>query len=206
MIRPVNPMTHTDHQPGGHSGRHLELWEVVDQREVFAAPPWIYISRQRVRLPGGRVIDDYHYVRLTEFAVVFAETADGRVIVERQYKHGIGNVSLTLPAGMIEEHEDPLVAAQRELLEETGHAAENWHALGNYSVNSNYGCGRAHLFSARKATRIADPKSGDLEEMEILLLTPTQLAQAAHNGEVCSLSSIAAIALATNPLWTDNME
>lgn len=154
---------------------------------------------QRVRLPGGRIVSDYHQIQLADYAVIFAQTADGRVVVERQYKHGVGAVSLMLPAGRVEPGEPPVVSAQRELLEETGYVAEDWRSLGCYVPNANYGCGRAHLFAARHARRVARPDSGDLEEMEILLLTQAELFEALRAGEVRLTSMAAAIALATHP-------
>jgi len=66
-------------------------------------------------------------------------------------------------------------------------------------VHGNYGCGRAHLFTARNAQRVAEPDSGDLEDTEIVLMKLEDIVEAVSNGEVALLSSIAAIALATNP-------
>ena len=61
--------------------------------------------------------------------IVFAQTSSGKVIVERQYKHGIGKVSLTLPAGAVEDSEQPLAVAQRELKEETGYTSKDRRPL-----------------------------------------------------------------------------
>ena len=91
----------------------LEPWEVLKSSVVFAAEPWIKVLKQAVRLPTGAVIDDYHHIVLGEFSLVFAQTTDGSVIVERQYKHGVGKVGLVLPAGSIEPGEDPLAATHR---------------------------------------------------------------------------------------------
>jgi ADP-ribose pyrophosphatase len=134
---------------------------------------------------------------MSDFALVVASTADGRIVVERQYKHGIGKVSLVVPAGAMLPDEAPLVAAQRELLEETGYTAEAWRSLGSFIVSANYGCATAHVFTAQNARAVAEPKSGDLEEMEILLLRPQELQQALQSGQVLALSSVAAILLAT---------
>jgi ADP-ribose diphosphatase len=175
----------------------LKPWEVLDSQVVFHAPPWIEISRQKIRLPDGKMVEDYHQVRMTDFALVVASTADGRILVERQYKHGIGKVTLVVPAGAIHPGEAPTAAAQRELLEETGYAAEAWRSLGSFLLSANYGCATAHVFTAQNARAVAEPKSGDLEEMQILLLRPQELLQALEGGQVLALSSVAAILLAT---------
>ena len=181
------------------SGR-LKSWEVVSAREAFASPPWIRIVQQQVRLPNGKVVEPYNRIELPDFSVIFAETADGKVVVERQYKHGLGRVSLVLPAGCIEKDETPLEAAQRELLEETGYQSDHWQKLGSFVCHGNYGCGQAHFFRADRAELVAEPNSGDLEDMEIVLMTPVDLVNAVAAGEVGLLGSMAAIVLATHPL------
>lgn len=168
--------------------------------EVFVAPPWISVIKQQVSLPSGKVVDDYLQIKLLDYVIIFAETRDGLVIVERQYKHGAGAVTLVLPAGTIEGDETPLEAARRELLEETGYVSERWQPLGAFVLHGNYGCGRAHLFRVRQAERIAEPDSGDLEDMEIVLMPLPDLIDAVRSNEISMMSTMATIALATNPL------
>lgn len=178
----------------------LRPWDVLDSRDVYVAEPWMTVSVQQVRLPDGTVIDDYHQIKLGEFTVVFAQTSDGKILVERQYKHGLGRVTLTLPAGSINKGEDPLVAAQRELLEETGYRSDNWKPLGTYVPHGSYGCGKAHLFKASAVYQVAAPESGDLEEMEILLMEPAEVVKSISQGDVELLGTMSTILLATHPL------
>jgi ADP-ribose pyrophosphatase len=179
---------------------NLEPWEVLSTGEVFAAEPWIKVYQQTIKLPSGKIVPDYHKIVLPDFAAIFAETEDGRVVVERQYKHGIGRVSLVIPAGQVNEGEEPLAAAKRELLEETGYEADNWKCLGSFGTHGSYGCGNAHVFKATNARRVAEPDSGDLEDMEILLMTKEELIAAVTNGDIGLVGTAAVIALATNPL------
>ena len=178
----------------------IKPWEVLDEREVYVGTPWIKVTKQQVRLPDGTVIDDYHQIKLAESVVVFAETDAGQVIVERSYRHGAGEVSLLLPAGQIEPNETPLEAARRELLEETGYSADQWHFLGSFAVHGNYGCGRAHIFHARQARLSAEPNSGDLEGMEILLMSLSELMDAVDTRQVRTMGTLATITLATSAL------
>lgn len=179
-------------------GRHRP-WEIVSSKEIYSAPPWIELSLQTVRLPDGRLVNDYHSVTMPDYAVIYAETTAGKVIVEKQYKHGVRQVTLSLPAGLIEPGEDPLKAAHRELREETGYEGAEWQSMGSFVPNSNYGCGRAHLFQVRGAKRVTDPNSGDLEDIELLLMTPRELLSALESGEVAATSMALAIALVNIP-------
>jgi ADP-ribose pyrophosphatase len=118
------------------------------------------------------------------------------VVVERNYKHGPRRVCLNLPAGYVEQGEEPLAAARRELREETGYVAEDWVSLGAFSNDGNRGCGVGHLFFARQARQVAEPDAGDLEEMEIRLMGLDEVIEAVRRGDVAVLSVAAAIGLA----------
>ena len=161
------------------------------------------VSVLEVRLPNGKVVDDFHQITLQDYVIIYAETPEGTVLAERQYKQGVGRVNLTLPSGGMLEGEAPLATAQRELLEETGYAGGTWQKIGAFVIHGNYGCGTAHVFKVKGVQLVAEPDSGDLEEMEILLKTPEELFQAVLSGEVALLGSATAVALATNPLLTD---
>ncbi len=171
-------------------------WQVMKTSEIFEAKPWLALSVQQVRVPDGRVIDNFYQLALPDFIVVFAETESGDVIMIRQYKHGARRTSLTLPGGLIEKGEAPEEAAKRELLEETGYQADSWKSLGSYVVNGNLGCGKGHFFMAAGAKPVQEPASGDLETMEIELLTRERLAEALRSGEVMLLNHAAAITMA----------
>jgi ADP-ribose pyrophosphatase len=174
----------------------LRRWKVLGEKTVYRAAPWIRVARQRLRLPDGRLVRDYHRVELADYAVIVARLEDGRLLFERQYKHGIGAVSLTLPGGYLAKGENPLAAAKRELLEEAGARARRWRRLGTFTCNSNYGCGRGHLFLATGVRRVAEPRSGDLEAMEFAFLTERRARAALRRGEVRALSAAAALGLA----------
>lgn len=179
----------------------LKPWEILKEAEVFAAPPWIKLSVQEVSLPDGRIIDDYYRIDLVEYVAIVLQVANGNVMMMRQYRQGLGRVSLVLPGGGIEQGEEPLAAAQRELLEETGYIALDWQSLGCFAVSANYGCGKAHIFAASNAQQVAEPNSGDLEETEFILMPPAEIIKAVQQGEVAVLGAVAALALALNPVF-----
>lgn len=176
--------------------KDLKPWDTLSSTEILARPPYLKVWQDKVRLPGGSVIDDYYRIELSEHVVIYAETVDGRILVERNYKHGVGRVNLTLPAGYLEDGEPPLETARRELLEETGYQAERWQSLGAYVVSANQGAGKAHVYLAREARYIRPPEAGDLEEIEVLLLTEKELMRALVAGEVATVSTAATIGLA----------
>lgn len=173
----------------------LRSWKTVETRDVFSAMPWLKVSVERIELPDGRAVDDFYKVYMPDSILVFARTGDGRAVVERAYRHGIGRVSLVFPTGGIGEGEEPLEAAKRELLEETGYAADRWRAMGSFVANGNQGCGRIHQFQAEGAHKVKEPDGDDLEQIQVVLMTDEELTQALAQGEIVALSSVTAIGL-----------
>lgn len=169
------------------------LWKTLGTQEVFDLSPWMKIFKEKVELPGGKIVDDYYQIFMPSSALIIATTEDGRFIVERAYRHGLRRVSLLLPAGGISPGEDPLNAAKRELLEETGYVAPDWRKLGTFAAHSNQGGGRIEMFVASGARKEAEPDRNDLEEIEVVLLTRTELIASVKGGQVASLGAIAAL-------------
>ncbi len=159
-------------------------WVVLAERELLRVGGRLTVSQQRVRLPDGREVEDYLQFSSQSYVCIFALTPEGLVLCEQHYKHGPGRVILSLPAGACEGHEEPLVAAQRELLEETGHASSNWELLGEGLTHANAGGGRFHMYLARDCRKIAEPDSGDLEDITIQLMAIPALLQAVGRGDM----------------------
>jgi ADP-ribose pyrophosphatase len=171
-------------------------WRVLARRELLRRPPWLTLWAEDVRLPDGRIVKDFLTAEMPDYAAVVALTLDGRVVVERNYKHGARRVCLNLPAGYLNDGEDALAAMQRELREETGYVAADWTFLGAFVNDGNRGGGRGWFYLARNARQVAAPNAGDLEDLTIELLPFADLARAALNGDVAILSIAAAIGLA----------
>jgi ADP-ribose pyrophosphatase len=174
--------------------KSFEPWKVVERRDVFSLAPWINVAIETVILPDGRRIDDYVQVQVANFVIIFAETTDTRIVCLRQYRHAPRGPSLELVAGRIDEGEDPLTAAKRELLEEAGYESAHWEPAGKFIVSPTQGVGTGYVFRARNAVLRQAPDSGDLEESAIVLLDREALVDALFAGEVIAGSHIAAMA------------
>ena len=174
----------------------MRPWRTLDRRVVLSRPPWMEVAEERIALPDGREIDGFLSVRTRDFVVVVAVTDTSGIVLIRSYKHGLRRVSLACAAGYIEDDEEPLAAAKRELREETGYEAPEWTPLGQYVVDGNYGICTEHVYLARDARRVSEPASGDLEEIEVLLVPRDEVTELLRRGEIVQLASAAALALA----------
>ncbi|MDE2464314.1 MAG: NUDIX hydrolase [Alphaproteobacteria bacterium] len=167
-------------------------WKSLGKRELLRVGERLRVFAEHIRLPDGREIEDYLQFSTPPFATIVAQTCEGLFVCERHYKHGPKRTILSLPAGGI-EGEDAQVGAKRELLEETGYASEDWQALASWIMHGNAGGGTTHSFLARNCRKIAEPESGDLEEIEVELLSASDIMAALASGEMPLVSDVAAL-------------
>jgi len=174
----------------------MQPWKTVSRKTILNHSRYLVVESHAVQLPDGRVIPDWPWVITPDFVNVVAVTEDDQFLLFRQTKYGIEGTSLAPVGGYIEPGEDPLAAAQRELLEETGYQASDWISLGEYQVGGNRGIARAHLFLALGAQEKVEPNSDDLEEQQLLSLDRPRVEEALAAGEFKCLPWATAVALA----------
>jgi 8-oxo-dGTP pyrophosphatase MutT (NUDIX family) len=112
-------------------------WRIVRSEE---GPDYgIFRVRQNVAV-SPRTGQEGRYVVLesADFVNMIALTADAHVVLVRQYRHGIGEMALEIPSGLVDGQETPLAAARRELAEETGYTGERWRLLGRSRPNAAF--------------------------------------------------------------------
>jgi len=174
----------------------MKAWETLSSRVLLDCSPWLRVSSEHVRLPNDVQIADFYRIDMPEWSQVFAITDDGRVPMVEHYKHGPGVVSLELPAGYLEADEDTETGARRELLEETGFEASSWRYLGRYFLDGNRGCGGSHLFVARGAVQVSEPRCEESEILTLRLLTLDEVRAAWIGGQIRNIATAAAVGLA----------
>ncbi len=117
-------------------------------------------------------------------ANVIAKTVAGKIIMVRQFRFGIGNYTLEIPGGMIDEGEDVLKAAQREVREETGYEGDNWQYLGNILSNPVWMNSIIHHYYMENAILKYDLELDEAEDVEIVLLSAEEVYQKIDNGVI----------------------
>jgi ADP-ribose pyrophosphatase len=174
----------------------MQPWKTLTRQLVYHHSQYLSVENHVVQLPDGRTFTHWNWMITPDYVNVAAETRDGRWVCFRQMKYAIEGEALAPVGGYLEAGEDPLAAAQRELLEETGYTAEDWQFLGAYRVDASHGAGTSYFYLARGAHRVAEKHSDDLEEQELLLLHRTEVETALKSGEFKVLAWAAVMALA----------
>ena len=151
-------------------------WKVVESEKLFSAP-WLNVRKDVCELPDGRRHSDYYILEYPDWATAFALTEDNKVVMVRQYRHGLGVISTELPGGVIDNNEHPADAVARELLEETGYEFDSIEEIGKVSPNPATSTNYMHMFLATGGRKVAEQNLDATEDVEVLIYTIEELKQ-----------------------------
>lgn len=150
------------------------------------------VRRDEVLLPNhGKAMREY--VVHQGAVVVLALLDNGKLLFERQFRYPVGRVFLELPAGKIDPGEDIDETARRELLEETGHAADDWRHLGVMHPCIGYSNERIEIFLARGVRQVAPPQLDQAEFLDVLELSVEEARAAVLAGEITDAKTVTAL-------------
>jgi len=178
----------------------IREWETLDRRLLVDRSPFAKIYDEDVQLTNGTIIKNFVHIELPDFVITFTVTSDGFVLFVRQFRQGLRDYTLELPAGHIDEGEETLMAAQRELREETGLEATNWRFLGKFIMDANRNCGWAYTYLAQDAYQVTEPNHGDLGSLTVESVSLDEVRKRWTNGEFVSAPTSLCIGLALNAL------
>lgn len=137
------------------------VWRKLSTRSVLRTP-YYGVRVDRLAHPRGHELD-YYVIEFARPAVgVVPVDEAGRVLLVQQWRHPVGKLTWSIPAGAVEPGESPADAAARELREETGHAAARIDFLYRYHPTIGVGDQTFHLFTARGLHEIGERDAGEI--------------------------------------------
>ena len=172
----------------------MELEFKGRQSRHFVENRWIDLREETFTMPDGTLSPPYYTYSRKNYVVIVATDEEGRYLCVRQFRPGLGKVTTEFPAGGIDrpgerqygpeasEQEDPLLAAKRELREETGYVSEDWEALIAVPSQATMADNWAWIFRARSCRPAGGQRLDDTEFLNVLALAPGELERRIREG------------------------
>lgn len=162
-------------------------WKILESRNLFPK-----FRMDSCELPSGKPYKAYVF-EFDAWANVVAITKNNEVVLVRQYRHGVQEVLLELPGGVVDKGEDPLEGAKRELMEETGYSAGNIIEVGRLYPNPAIQHNTLYCYLATDVELTGEQHLDDAEEIEVQLVPLDELVEMAGQGRFLHALNVAVL-------------
>lgn len=173
------------------------LTEAPLSRTELLRGHFLHVVRDTVRLPAGTEATR-EYVLHPGAVMVIGLLDDGRVVLERQYRHPMRAVMVEFPAGKLDPGEGSLACAQRELLEETGYRAREWAFAGRLAPTIAYSDEIIDIWFARGLSA-GERALDEGEALDVIDATPQALQAMCRDGRIIDCKTL------VGALWLQNV-
>ena len=174
-------------------------WKVLESEYLFTEP-WLTIRRDKCELPNGSIMPAFYVQEYPTWVCVFGLTKEGNVVMVKQYRHGIQEISIEPPGGVVDKDEEPLTAIKREVMEETGYEFESYEFLGRVCANPSTGDNYLHMFLATGGEKTGEQKLDETEDVEVVLYTIDELKRLLKENKIVQSLHVSCIFYALNHL------
>ena len=169
-------------------------WTFLGSRQI-AEYRVLRLREDRYRFEPTKTETEFAICESADWVLVIPITDDGRVVFIRQYRHGVRQVVLEVPGGLLDGDETPEAAGVRELREETGYSARRMRHLGRLLPNPALNTAGCHVCVAEGCRRTGEQEPDLFEQIEVLLHPLDSVRELVRTGELCHAQAIAAFAL-----------
>ncbi|MDJ0507652.1 MAG: NUDIX hydrolase [Crocosphaera sp.] len=171
----------------------IQKWQIL-QSKLVINNQWCCVRQDQVKLPNGIIIDDYFVNLRPEIALILPVTPNQEIVFVRQYRHGVQEILLELPAGAFDpKKEDSVTAAKRELEEETGYIAQQLIFMKTIYDNPVKDDNKIHIFLGLDVKNTGTINLDITEEIEVVLIPIKEIMGKIITGEICVAGTISAI-------------
>lgn len=147
----------------------MEKWTLLDSKYIIQRP-WATLRVDKLQLPNGNIKDEYYVLEYPTWVNMVAFTEDDELLLVRQYRHGAGEILVELPAGVVEEGEDPAEAARRELLEETGYSFTSIAYVCTLYANPATSGNLTYTYVLRGGKKVQEQQLDSSEDIEVVIM------------------------------------
>jgi 8-oxo-dGTP pyrophosphatase MutT (NUDIX family) len=157
---------------------------------------WIHLRAEAWETGNGAVLDPWYMLEWRDWVHVLALTPARELVLVRQWRPGAGEAVLELPGGIMEaEDTDPVAAARREFLDETGHDATGFRPFLSLSPEPAHNTNRIHFVLAEGARRVAEQRLDEGEEVAVELHPASAVLAGLQSGLMLNASHVGAVLL-----------
>jgi len=174
-------------------------WKVLESEYLYNEP-WLTIRKEKCELPNGKIMPAYYVLEYPTWVSVFALTKDNKVVLIKQYRHGLGVVSIETPGGVVDKGETPEEAIKREIKEETGYVFESYQNLGKICANPATSNNYMHMFLATGGEKVAEQSLDETEDVEVVLYSIEEVKQLVKSNQIVQSLHVNCILYALNKL------
>ena len=171
-------------------------WELLAVEEILRCHVFT-LQRHRSRSPRTGAVHDFDVIDSSDWVNVVPVTTARELVLVKQYRHGIGAVTLETPGGIVDpEDASPAVAGEREMREETGYTAATLTPIGVVHPNPAIQNNRLHIFRAPDARRVAAPAGDETEDIAVELVPLAEVDALIARGAITHSLALTALLLA----------
>ena len=147
----------------------MEKWKTINSNYIIQRP-WATLRVDKLEMPNGNIKEEYYVLEYPTWVNMVALTEDNQVIFVKQYRHGAGKIMVELPAGVVEDNEDPEIAARRELLEETGYAFDDISYVCELFANPATSGNITYTYLLTGGRKVQEQELDPSEDIEVVLM------------------------------------
>jgi ADP-ribose pyrophosphatase len=165
------------------------MWKIVSTKEIFKHPR-VTLLEDDIILPNGTQLKYLKYKYNADAATIICVGSDGKILVQKEYSHPIGEKIFQFPGGAVPLGEEIEKGANRELMEEADLKAEKLHLLGSYLLNNRRTPAKMYVFLATDLIEKSLPADQG-EEFENHWFSEKEIERMIVNGEIINAHSLA---------------
>lgn len=147
-----------------------QQWKILSS-EYLVRAPWAVLRKDSCEMPNGHIVPEYYVLEYPNWVSVVGVTTENEIILVKQYRHGVGKSILEIPGGVIDEGEDSLTAAKREMLEETGYQFDSFDKICELYPNPATSNNKNTTYLALGGKKVQEQELDTQEDIDVMIVS-----------------------------------